>query len=59
MKRKYGLEIGILCDHLQNSAWKVQEGQESSLNGHNCALLPLILPNLGYLERYTPLNVLR
>ena len=32
-----------------------KKGQESPVKGCNCEFL-LIVPNLGHLERYTPLN---
>ena len=33
-----------------------KKGQESPVEGHNRGFLPLIFPNLGQLERYTPLS---
>ena len=32
-------------------------GQERPVKGHNHGFLPFIVPNLGHLERYTPLNM--
>ena len=31
-----------------------KKGQECLVKGHNCGFLPLIFPNSGHLERYTP-----
>ena len=39
-----------------NACSVTKKEEESSAKGHMCGFLPLVFPNLGHLERYTPLD---
>ena len=41
-------------DYNQGLFWKIKKGQKSSVKGHNCGFLPIIIPK-GHLD--TPLKL--
>ena len=47
---------GLILENKGMRAVEPKKGQESPVKRHNCRFLPLIFPNLGYLERYIPIN---
>ena len=45
----------LIVAGLKEHAWGItKKRQEGSAKGHNCGFLPLVFPNLGDFERYTP-----